>query len=167
VNHFGKAAALEEAVMMLARTTFTVLGRELLALVFILAGLSQFIDYAETSTYLVAYNMSPLFLPTVIALEIVAGLALAFGFYTRIAATTLGIYALLDTALFMFPPADMISLVLILVQMTLAGGLIYFATHGGGRVSVDALLARKTQTLAERPRDAQVWVRCGRDPCQA
>ena len=157
--------------MILAKTAFTVVGRELLALVFILAGLSQFIDYAEISTYLVAYNMSPLFLPTVIALEIVAGFALAFGFYTRIAATTLGVYALLDTAFFMLPPGDIISLVPILAQIALAGGLIYFATHGGGRVSVDALLARKTQSTAEpQPYDTtQSWARCGRNqrPCQA
>lgn len=153
-----------------ARNAFTVIGRELLALIFILAGLSQFIDYAETSTYLVAYNMSPLFLPTVIALEIVAGLALALGFYTRTAATALGAYALLDMALFMFPPATTISVVPILAQMTLAAGLIYFVTHGGGRVSVDALLARKAQGLAQQPYDtARSWARCGRSqrPCQA
>lgn len=152
-----------------ARNAFTVIGRELLALIFILAGLSQFIDYAETSTYLIAYNMSPLFLPTVIALEIIAGLALALGFYTRIAAIALGAYALLDMALFMFPPANTVSLVPVLVQITLAAGLIYFATHGGGRVSVDALLTRKTQGLAKQSYDtARSWTGCGhgRGPCR-
>lgn len=144
--------------MTLARHTFTVVGRELLALIFILAGLSQFIDYAETSTYLVAYNMSPLFLPSVIALEIVAGLALAFGLYTRIAATTLGVYAVLDMALFMFPPANTISLVPILAQMTLAAGLVYFATHGGGHVSIDTLLTRKSRHVHDTTRP---WAGCG------
>lgn len=143
-----------------ATTTFTVVGRGLLASIFIVAGLSQFIDYAETSTYLVAYNMSPLFLPTVIALEVVAGLALAFGFYTRIAATALGVYALLDMALFMFPLANTISFVPILAQITLTAGLVYFVTHGGGRVSVDAVLARKSQRLHDT---AQPWAGCGPD----
>jgi putative oxidoreductase len=154
-------AVVEEASMTQAATsTFTVVGRGLLASIFVLAGLLQFIDYAETSTYLVAYNMSPLFLPTVIALEVVAGLALAFGFYTRIAATTLGVYTLLDMALFMFPPANTISFVPILAQVTLVAGLVYFVTHGGGRVSVDAVLAQKSQ----RPRDtAQSWAGCGQD----
>ena len=155
--------------MILARTTFAVVGRELLALVFILAGLSQFIDYAETSTYLVAYNVSPLFLPTVIALEIVAGLALALGFYTRIAATALGAYALLDMALFMVPPTNTISFVPLLAQAVLVAGLVYFTTHGSGRGSVDALLARKTQGLAKRPYDgARSWARRGRGqrPCR-
>ncbi len=156
--------------MTLARSTFTLVGRELLASIFILAGLSQFIDYAETSTYLVAYNMSPLFLPTIIALEIVTGLALALGFYTRVAATALGAYALLDMALFMFPPADTGSLVPVLVQAALTVGLIYFATHGGGRVSVDALLTQKTQSLTERPyKSPPSWAGCGdgQGPCRA
>lgn len=156
--------------MTLARSTFTLVGRELLASIFILAGLSQFIDYAETSTYLVAYNMSPLFLPTIIALEIVTGLALALGFYTRVAATALGAYALLDMVLFMFPPADTGSLVPVLVQAALTVGLIYFATHGGGRVSVDALLTQKTQSLTERPyKSPPSWAGCGdgQGPCRA
>jgi putative oxidoreductase len=156
--------------MTLARSTFTVIGRELLAFIFILAGLSQIIDYAETAAYLAAYNMSDLFLPSVIALEIIAGLALALGFYTRLAATALGAYALLDMALFMFPPADMVSLVPVLAQMVVAAGLVYFATYGGGRVSVDALLARKTQSLGERPIDAPPsWAGSGRGqgPCRA
>ena len=155
--------------MTLARSTFTVVGRELLALIFILAGVSQFIDYVETSTYLVAYNVSPLFLPTVIALEVIAGLALAVGFYTRLAAAALGAYALLDMALFMFPPTNTASLVPVLAQMAMALGLIYFASRGGGRVSIDALLARKTQSLAERPHEtARSWARSsGGRPCQA
>jgi putative oxidoreductase len=153
-----------------ARSTLPVLGRGLLALIFVLAGLSQFIDYAETSTYLVAYNMSPLFLPTIIVVEIIAGLALALGFYTRIAATALGAYALLDMALFMVPPANTISFVPLLAQAALVAGLVYFTTHGGGRVSVDALLARKTQGLAKQPHDGgRSWARRGRGqrPCQA
>jgi putative oxidoreductase len=154
-------AVVEEASMTQAATsTFALVGRGLFASIFVLAGLSQFIDYAETSTYLVAYNISPLFLPTVIALEVVAGLALAFGFYTRIAATTLGVYTLLDMALFMFPPADTISLVPMLAQITLTAGLVYFVTHGGGRVSVDAVLARKPRRLHNT---AQSWAGCGPD----
>lgn len=156
--------------MTLARSTFTVVGRELLAFIFILAGLSQVIDYAETAAYLAAYNMTDLFLPSVIALEIIAGLALALGFYTRLAATALGAYALLDMALFMFPPADTVSLVPVLAQMALAIGLIHFARHGAGRVSVDALLAGKMQSLGARPCGAaRFWARCGQDQraCQA
>ena len=143
-----------------AKSTVTVVGRELLALIFILAGVSQLINYAETSTYLAAYNMSQLFLPSVIALEIVAGLALALGFYTRLAATALGAYALLDMALFMFPPADTVSLLPLLAQSILTAGLIYFTTHGGGRVSVDAVLVRKSQRLHDT---AQSWAGCGPD----
>ena len=153
-----------------ARSTLPVLGRGLLALIFVLAGLSQFIDYAETSTYLVAYNMSPLFLPTIIVVEIIAGLALALGFYTRIAATALGAYALLDMALFMVPPANTISFVPLLAQAALVAGLVYFTTHGGGRVSVDALLARKAQGLAKQLHDGgRSWARRdrGQRPCQA
>lgn len=152
-----------------ARNAFTVVGRELLALIFILAGLSQIADYAEISTYLAAYNMSHLFLPSVIALEIVAGLALALGFYTRLAATTLGAYALLDMVLFMFPPANTVSFLPIVAQLALVAGLIYFAACGGGRVSVDSFLTRVTQRIGERPDDtAQFWAGYGRGqrPCQ-
>lgn len=156
--------------MIVAKSMFTVFGRELLALIFILAGLSQIAEYEEISTYLAAYHMSDVFLPSVIALEIIAGLALALGFYTRVAAAALGAYTLMDMALFMFPVADTVSLLPLLAQSILTVGLIYFATHGGGRVSVDALFARKSQRIGERTCDTiRRWARCGRNQraCQA
>jgi putative oxidoreductase len=136
-------------MIRMARNTLTVIGREALALIFIVAGLSHIADYAEIATYVEGYGMSRLFLSAVIVLEIGAGLALALGFYTRVAAAALIAYALLDAMLFMFPAAESASLLPLLLQMALVAGLVRFALHGADRFSVDAFLSRGTSGRLE------------------
>ena len=126
-----------------AKSALTVFAREGLALIFIAAGISQITYYQEIAIYVAAYGMGHLFLLAVIVLEISAGLALAFGVYTRLAAAGLAAYALLDITIFMLPPATTGSVLLVMAQMALAAGLIHFALHGGGRISLDDFLARE------------------------
>ncbi len=123
----------------------TALGRVLLAVIFIYAGYSKIGGYAQTAGYMAAHHVAGGLLPAVIALELIGGLALAFGVLTRLVAAALAVYSIAAIVIFLLPPANHMGLILALAELAFVGGLCDFAARGGGRFSVDHALFAKTQ----------------------
>ncbi|MFT6957019.1 MAG: putative oxidoreductase [Halieaceae bacterium] len=63
-------------------------GRTLLGLYFILPGILKITDFSQTNEYMAAHGVPliPLLLPLTIIIQIAGGLALIFGFRTRLVA---------------------------------------------------------------------------------
>ena len=124
---------------------FTLLGRILLAALFIPAGISKISGFAGTAGYIASKGLP---LPEVgvviaIAVEVLAGLALLFGFGTRFAALALALFTLAATFIFhnyWTMPADqaMMQQLMFMKNIAVVGGLLVLAAHGAGRFSVDA-----------------------------
>ena len=124
---------------------FTLLGRILLAALFIPAGISKISGFAGTAGYIASKGLP---LPEVgvviaIAVEVLAGLALLFGFGTRIAALALAVFTLAATFIFhnyWSMPADQVMMqqLMFMKNIAVVGGLLVLAAHGAGRFSVDA-----------------------------
>jgi putative oxidoreductase len=122
-----------------------VVARVLLALMFILAGLSKFAGLEGTAGYIASKGLP---LPALLAfatalLEVVAGLALAVGFFARPAALALALFTLLATVLFhpfWAVPADqaMVQQLMFMKNLAIAGGLLLVFSFGAGPASVDA-----------------------------
>lgn len=119
-------------------------GRILIALLFIPAGFGKISGFAGTVGYATSVGMP---MPTVavavgLLIELLGGLALLFGFGTRIAALALAVFTL--AASFFFHaywalPADqqMMQQLLFFKNVAVMGGLLAFAAFGAGAWSVD------------------------------
>ena len=113
------------------------IGRIMLALIFILAGISKISDPAGTMGYMQSAGVPGILLWPTIALEVIGGICLAIGYKTRLVAFALAGFCLLTAALFHSNFADQMQMILCLKNIAIAGGLLLLATAGHTAYSVD------------------------------
>lgn len=121
------------------------IGRTLIALMFVPAGLQKIGGFAGTVGYAASVGMPMPQVGVAVALvvEIAGGLALLLGWCTRWAALALAFFTLVASFFFhayWSVPADaaMVQQLMFWKNMAVAGGLLGFAAHGAGGWSVDA-----------------------------
>jgi putative oxidoreductase len=107
-------------------------GRLLLASLFILEGWSKLRGYDAALAYMQRYGVPGMLLPAVIALELVGGLMIAVGWWTRLAALALAIFCVLAAVLFHANLADRNQLLHFEKDLAIAGGLLLLAITGPG-----------------------------------
>jgi putative oxidoreductase len=122
-----------------------VVARVLLALMFVLAGISKFAGLEGTAGYIASKGLP---LPMVLAvataaLEVLGGLALIVGFQARWAALALAGFTLLASILFhnfWSMPADQafVQQLMFMKNLAVAGGLLLIFAAGAGPASLDA-----------------------------
>lgn len=117
------------------------LARILLALVFVMAGLNKLGDgYDGTAQYMTSMGVSAYLLPLTIALEIGGGLALMVGWQTRMTAILLAGFSLTTGYIFHSGIDDPMQQILLMKNISIAGGLLIVALTGAGRLSLDRIL---------------------------
>jgi putative oxidoreductase len=122
----------------------SLIGRLLLALLFIPAGISKISGFEGTVGYIASVGLP---LPTLaavgtIVLEIGVGLMLALGWKTRWAALALAAFTLLATVIFhnfWAMPADkaFVQQLMFFKNIAVVGGLLVVVAFGAGRLSLD------------------------------
>ncbi len=115
------------------------LGRIILSLLFIQAGLHKITSYSETEAFMAANHVAGALLPLVIVVELGGGLAVLLGIFTRWAALLLAGFCVLAAYLFHFhqnEPAQMMSF---MKDITIAGGFLVLASTDSGALSLDSL----------------------------
>jgi putative oxidoreductase len=120
-------------------------ARALLALVFIVAGVSKFGGLAGTAGYIASKGLP---LPGVLAfltaaLEVVAGVAVLIGWRARLAALVLALFTLLASVLFhnfwaMPAEQQMMQQLMFMKNISITGGLLLLVALGAGGWSLDA-----------------------------
>lgn len=129
-------------------------GRILLALIFILAGISKLSDIAGTNAYIQSVGMpAGLGLPAGL-FELIAGSAIAFGFMTRLFSILLAGFCLLTAVLFHANFTDPIQMAMFLKNVAIAGGLLCLFAQSQMRWSYDAM--RERRGLERSTRDADL-----------
>jgi len=135
------------------KTPLVVVGRILLALMFILAGFGKLTNLEGTAGYIASGGLPfPALLAVVVGLlELVGGIAVAIGFQTRWAALALGLFTLAASVLFhkfWAVPADqaMVQQLMFMKNLSVAGGLFFVAAMSAGPASVDAKLGLVPRT---------------------
>jgi putative oxidoreductase len=121
------------------------LGRILLALIFITSGFGKIGGYAGVVGYIASKGlpMASVVAVLTILVELGGGLAVAFGFMTRWAALALAIFSVLAGLIFhayWAVPADQVMNMQIHFwkNVAIAGGFLTLAAFGPGAISVDA-----------------------------
>lgn len=132
-----------------AQNALALIGRILLAIVFVPAGFSKIGGFEGTVGYIASAGLPAATLGAVIAIvvELGAGLALLAGLKTRWAALALALFTLAAAVFFhayWAMPADKAYMqqLMFFKNIGIAGGLFALAAFGGGAWSVDAKLAR-------------------------
>lgn len=117
----------------------TLIGRVLLALIFVLSGVGKIFDTAGTIGYIssVGLPLPQVGLVVAIVVEVLGGLALILGFKTKIAALALAAFSLVAAFAFHFNFADQMQMIMFLKNIAITGGLLYVAAFGAGRYSLD------------------------------
>lgn len=122
----------------------SLIGRLLLAALFLPAGISKIGGFAGTAGYIASKGLP---LPEVgaaiaIVVEILGALALIAGFGTRLAALALALFTLVATFIFhnfWGVPADQafVQQLMFYKNIAVVGGLLVLAAHGAGAWSLD------------------------------
>lgn len=118
---------------------FRLVGRVLLSVLFISAGLHKISGYSGTEAYMTANGVPTAFLPLVILLELAGGLAVLLGLFTRYAALLLAGFCLLAAYLFHYHPSTPGEMTSFLKDIAIAGGLLVLAGSGPGSLALETL----------------------------
>ena len=122
-------------------------GRTLIAGMFVLAGVAKIGTFAGTQAYMASAGVPGALLPAVIALEALRGIALILGYRTRIVAIALAVFTVVAAFLFHNAP-DQVQQVMYMKNLAITGGLLILASRGSGSWSLDA-----RNTRLSRPGD--------------
>jgi putative oxidoreductase len=141
-----------------ARNTLALIGRTLLALMFVIAGYTKIGGFAGVVGYVASKGLP---LPHVvalltIALELGAGLALIVGFYARWAALALALFTLSASVLFhnfwAVPPEQyMTQYLMFMKNIAISGGLLAITAFGPGAWSWDERRRAEPALRVARP----------------
>ena len=133
---------------------FAFLGRLFMALLFVVEGANKLLQSGEARSEFAAASVSPdLAVPIGIA-QLVLGLMLALGAWTRSVALILAILLVGETLFFCSNFTDAAVSAIGLRNIAIIGGLLSLFAYGQARWGYDALRARRRSELAER--DAQL-----------
>jgi putative oxidoreductase len=130
---------------MTAISTFGLLvGRILLALIFILSGFGKILGFADTAGYMASKGlpMAEVLLVLTILIELGGGLLIAVGYKARWAALVIFLFLIPVTLIFHSfwdVETDQVRVQMIQFQKNLAimGGMLYILFNGAGRYSLD------------------------------
>lgn len=112
-------------------------GRILLALMFVMGGWSKISGYSGTQAYMTSAGVPGLLLPLVIIVELIGGLMIIVGYKTRLAALALFGFTIAATVLFHMNWALPMQQLLFMKNLGIAGGFLVLFAAGAGAYSLD------------------------------
>jgi len=113
------------------------IGRLLLAIMFLMSGLSKIGNFAGTQGYMEAMGVPGALLPLAIALEVLGGLAIIIGWQTKITSVALAGFCVVSAALFHNDFSNQSEMIMFMKNVTIAGGFLLLVAHGPGAYALD------------------------------
>lgn len=115
----------------------TLLGRVLLAAIFVWSGWGKIKGYDGAAAYMGKAGVPGSLLPLVIIVELLGGLLIVIGWQTRLAAIALAGFCLVSAYLFHFDFGNQAQAIQFMKNVAIAGGFLVLAGSGPGAWSVD------------------------------
>jgi putative oxidoreductase len=114
------------------------LGRVLIAAIFLVAGLNKVGGYAGTQAYMDSMGVPGALLPLVIALEVLGAVAVIVGWRTRLFAFLLAGFSVVSAVIFHRALGDQMQFIMFMKNLAMAGGFLFLVARGAGDWSLDA-----------------------------
>ena len=126
------------------------LGRLMLSVIFVWGGYGKLLAASATQAYIAKSGLPVPELAWAVAVfvELVVGLALMFGLFTRLSAAVLAVWCIVTALVFHSDLGSREMLIQALKNVGIAGGMLYAVALGGGAYSLDAMLARRRVAVA-------------------
>ena len=119
------------------------IGRALLAALFIEDGWTVIHNYASTADYIAQHGVPAALLPLALVTQLGGGVLVILGLWTRLAALAIGLFCLSTAFLFHAFSADFNEQIQFWKDMALAGGFFVLVANGARAYSLDALWSRQ------------------------
>lgn len=119
------------------------LGRLLLAAIFLHEAFLKITAYSATVAYMQAFGVPGEFLPLAIAFELGCGLLIVIGYQTQAAALLLAGFCVTTAILFHARLSDRNQLLHFEKDLAIAGGFLVLFARGAGTWTIDALAQRR------------------------
>lgn len=132
----------------------SLIGRVLLGLIFVMSGINKIADPDGTQQYMSAMGITTataFLYAGAVLLEVAGGLALLLGVWAKWGATALIGFMIPATLIFHSNFDDQNQIIHFLKNLAIIGGLLYIASYGSGRLSVDHGLSRAVQDVEPKP----------------
>ena len=115
-------------------------GRVLMSIIFLLSGFGKLGAVEGTAGYMASMGVpaADITVWLVIALEILGGIAILVGFFTRYAAWALAAFCVASGYLGHYQPEDQMQMISFMKNLAMAGGFLALAVAGAGSFSIDA-----------------------------
>ena len=117
--------------------TAALVGRLLLAAIFIQEGWGKIGGYEGTVAYMAKAGVPGILAPIVIAVELLGGILIVLGWQTRLVAVGLAVFAVLAAVLFHMNFGDRNQSIHFMKNVAIAGGFLMLAAGGPGAWSID------------------------------
>ena len=132
------------------------LGRAMIAYLFVPAGFSKLTGLAGAMAYTASGGLPGWFAVPALAVELLGGLAILVGWRTRWAALALAVFTVAAAVLYHYIPAQAASdpaaamgqMINFSKNIAIAGGLLVLAGLGAGRLSLDVRAADTSSRVA-------------------
>ena len=126
------------------------LGRILLALIFVLSGLNKIGNFSGTQQMMAQHGMpyTPLFLIAAILVEVIGGLSVLVGYRARVGAAALALFLIPTTWIFHTNLGDQVQMVMFLKNLSIMGGLLVVVANGSGGFSLDRRTVAPSDSLS-------------------
>ncbi len=131
----------------------SLIGRILLATIFLLSGYNKVADPAGTQGYMAAMGMTwatTLLYLGAVGVEVGGGLSLLLGYRTQIGAMILILFMIPTTLIFHTKFSDQNQMIHFLKNLAMTGGLLYVMAYGPGRLSLDHWLTKPESIEPDR-----------------
>ena len=121
-------------------TVLPLTGRILMAAIFIMSGIGKISAPAATMGYISAMGLPfpAVALAGAIGIEVIGGLLLVLGLYTRPVALALAAFSIVTGLVFHNAIGDQNQMIHLMKNLAMAGGLLQVAAFGAGSLSLDA-----------------------------
>ncbi|MES2073162.1 MAG: DoxX family protein [Pseudomonadota bacterium] len=133
-----------------AASSLPVIGRQLMAAIFLLSGVGKLAAPAMTIGYIASIGLPFATLGFILAVvvEVGGGLLLALGYQTRLTALALAIFSVVTGVIFHHAFGDQNQMIHFLKNLAIAGGLLQVAAFGAGAFSLDNRAAKLLRQAA-------------------
>jgi putative oxidoreductase len=129
---------------------FSLIGRLLIGLPFVMSGLGKLAAYGKTTAMIAAVGLPvpPLAYAVAVLVELGGGLLLILGYQVRPVAIAQAIFTIAAAVSFHNNFADQNQMIHFLKDVMITGGLLQVAAFGAGAISLDTRLSRDREIIA-------------------